>query len=114
MLYDFRGLETLKERVWERYEKGDVLDKATMAQVHFINSLWDKVGMAMRDAQFDLVIKSLDELKAKNKDLEQVKATVMFYHLPRVYRNIYSKISADKIQQILKSAPGSKAQDYGF
>ena len=38
----------------------------------------------------------------------------MFYHLPRVYRNIYSKISADKIQQILKSAPGSKAQDYGF
>ena len=50
MLYDFRGLETLKERVWERYEKGDALDKATMAQVHFINSLWDKVGMAMRDA----------------------------------------------------------------
>lgn len=68
----------------------------------------------MRDAQFDIIIKSIDELKGQNKDLELVKATVLFYHLPRQYRMIYSRMSEDKIQQILKAAPGSKPEDYGF
>ena len=61
-----------------------------------------------------MVISYLDELKPKNKDLEQVKAVMLFHHLPRLYRNIYTRVSADRIQQLLKAAPGAKAEDYGF
>ena len=38
----------------------------------------------------------------------------MFYHLPRLYRNVYSRVSAERVQLFLKAAPGSKAEDYGF
>ena len=114
MLYDYRGLDALQQRVAERYDKGEGLDKAGTGQVQLIHQLHQTIGTAMANAQFPLVASQLDALKAQCKELEQVKVMVLFYHFPRLYRHVYSRLSADKMQVILKAAPGAKAEDYGY
>lgn len=44
MLYDYRGFEALRNRVQQRYEKGEGIDKAQAQQLKLIDTLWEKVG----------------------------------------------------------------------